>query len=68
MMDGEDGGDVSVHMARQIDENLKRAFGAGAAGPVPDRFLNLIEKLRTEGVANPPAAEAEHRNMAGARR
>ena len=68
MADGEDGRDVSVHMAQQIDENLKRAFGTSAVGPVPDKFLQLIEKLRTEGASNAPAAEAEERNMAGARR
>ena len=45
-MDGEDGRDVSNHMAQQIDENLKRAFGSAA--PVPDRFLQLIEQLRAQ--------------------
>ena len=68
MADGEDERDVSLHMAQQIDENLKRAFGAGAVGPVPDKFFDLIEKLRTEGASNGGVPAAEERSMAGARR
>lgn len=40
---------------RLIDENLKRAFDTVADEPVPDRFKQLIEKLRAEN--NPTANE-----------
>lgn len=30
----------------QIDENLKKAFGAIAGEPVPERFTKLLEELR----------------------
>ena len=63
MMDGEDGRDVSTHMARQIDENLKRAFGT--ADPVPDRFLQLIAKLREQETDGPGAAAGHAANAAG---
>ena len=32
-----------------IDENLRRAFGEMADAPVPEKFLELLEKLRSEG-------------------
>lgn len=33
---------------RMINENLKRAFDNVASEPVPDRFTELLQKLRTE--------------------
>jgi hypothetical protein len=33
---------------QEIDRNMKRAFEELAQEPVPDRFLNLIERLRRE--------------------
>ena len=67
-MDGEDDRDVSARLTRQIDENLRRVYGADAPGAVPDKFLQLIERLREEG-ASPAAAPAfEERSVAGARR
>ncbi|WP_082008917.1 MULTISPECIES: NepR family anti-sigma factor [unclassified Leisingera] len=31
---------------REIDENLKRAFDQIASEPVPDRFTDLLKKLK----------------------
>ncbi|WP_253286224.1 NepR family anti-sigma factor [Ruegeria sp. HKCCD6157] len=33
---------------QRIDENLKRAFDEVASEPVPDRFVDLLEKLRNQ--------------------
>ncbi|WP_171172688.1 NepR family anti-sigma factor [Ruegeria sp. HKCCA0370] len=33
---------------KRIDENLKRAFDEVASEPVPDRFVDLLEKLRNQ--------------------
>ncbi|WP_425079913.1 NepR family anti-sigma factor [Ruegeria denitrificans] len=33
---------------KRIDENLKRAFDEVANEPVPDRFVDLLEKLRNQ--------------------
>ncbi|GIT92039.1 hypothetical protein JANAI62_24960 [Jannaschia pagri] len=33
---------------RQIDENLRRVFDDAAAEPLPDRFTDLIAKLKSK--------------------
>ncbi|WP_253282589.1 NepR family anti-sigma factor [Ruegeria atlantica] len=33
---------------QRIDDNLKRAFDEVANEPVPDRFVDLLEKLRNQ--------------------
>lgn len=33
-------------MNRQIDENLKRAFDTAASEELPDRFKDLLAKLK----------------------
>lgn len=35
-------------MERQIDENLRRVYEQEATQDVPDRFLELLEKLREQ--------------------
>ena len=34
---------------KQIDENLKRVYEQDATTEVPDRFLELLEKLKEQG-------------------
>ena len=41
---------------RQIDANLKRAFDTLASEPVPDRFTDLLDKLR-KGTAGDAAGD-----------
>lgn len=35
-------------LERQIDENLRRVYEQEATQDVPDRFLELLEKLREQ--------------------
>lgn len=35
-------------MTQQIDENLRRVYSETAQEPVPDRFADLLEKLRQQ--------------------
>lgn len=39
-------------VARQIDENLKRAFDDLAAEEVPDRFRQILDQLRAQDIAS----------------
>ena len=43
-------------LTQQIDENLRRVYSETAQEPVPDRFAELLEKLRqqekSEGAAH----------------
>jgi len=39
---------------QQIDENLKRVFDDALNEAVPDRFLDLIEQLKSADVARKP--------------
>lgn len=34
---------------KQIDENLKRVYDQEATQQVPDKFLELLDKLREQG-------------------
>ncbi|APX15572.1 hypothetical protein BWR17_06825 [Phaeobacter inhibens] len=34
---------------REIDSNLKKAFDTLASEPIPDRFANLLDKLKAKG-------------------
>lgn len=34
---------------KQIDENLKRVYEQEATSDVPDRFLELLQKLKDQG-------------------
>lgn len=36
-------------MEKQIDENLKRVYEQDATNDVPDRFLELLQKLKDQG-------------------
>ncbi|MDO6669121.1 NepR family anti-sigma factor [Paracoccus sp. 1_MG-2023] len=36
-------------MEQQIDENLKRVYEQDATDNVPDRFLELLQKLKEQG-------------------
>lgn len=38
-----------VALEKQIDENLRRAYEQDIAEDVPDRFLELLQKLRDQG-------------------
>nr|WP_306127866.1 NepR family anti-sigma factor [Roseovarius sp. MMSF_3350] len=40
-----------------IDENLKRAFNDVASEPLPSRFTDLLEQLKTNGT--PEGADRE---------
>ncbi|WP_209599342.1 NepR family anti-sigma factor [Ruegeria sp. HKCCSP351] len=42
----------SKRIDREIDENLKRAFDELANEPIPDRFTELLDQLRS-GTAHP---------------
>lgn len=35
-------------IARQIDENLRRAYEQDTSKDIPDRFLDLLAKLREQ--------------------
>jgi hemerythrin-like domain-containing protein len=35
-------------VTQQIDENLRRVYSETAQEPVPDRFADLLEKLRQQ--------------------
>jgi hypothetical protein len=43
-----------------IDENLKRAFDDVASEPLPSRFTDLLEQLKTEGA--PKGSDQESDN------
>ena len=43
-----------------IDENLKRAFEDVASEPLPSRFTDLLEQLKTSGA--PESADPESDN------
>ena len=73
MMDGEDQRDVSARLTQQIDENLKRVYQEIVGDDVPDKFMQLLSRLRDEGpeAADPAAGEdavVPMPTMAGSRR
>ena len=73
MMDGEDQRDVSERLTQQIDENLKRVYQEIVGDDVPDKFMQLLSRLRDEGpeVAEPATdddAVVPMPTMAGSRR
>ena len=39
----------SKAVEQQIDENLKRVYEQDATDNVPDRFLDLLQKLKEQG-------------------
>jgi hypothetical protein len=41
---------------QQIDENLRRVYDDALNQAVPDRFLDLIERLKTADTARDPGA------------
>ena len=43
----DDKGKSRLH--QQIDENLKRVYEQDATQQIPDKFLELLEKLRDNG-------------------
>ncbi|MGR3542279.1 MAG: NepR family anti-sigma factor [Hasllibacter sp.] len=45
-MSTDDGSKSRTQVAAQIDENLKRVYSDVIEGDVPDRFKDLIAKLR----------------------
>ncbi|MDD9724501.1 NepR family anti-sigma factor [Roseovarius sp. SK2] len=47
-------------MDTTIDENLKRAFDDVASEPLPSRFTDLLEQLKTEGA--PKGSDQESDN------
>ena len=74
-MDGEDERDVSTRLTQQIDENLKRVYQDIVGSNVPDKFLDLLDRLRDQDgdvheEAAPRAQDSPmpDRSMAGARR
>lgn len=40
---------VSARMRAQIDENLRRVYAANLSEDIPDRFKDLLSKLRAAG-------------------
>ena len=42
----------------EIDRSLKRAFDELASEPLPDRFTDLIDRLRSGAAAPPKTDEA----------
>lgn len=36
-------------MEKQIDENLKRVYEQDTTDQIPDRFLDLLKKLKEQG-------------------
>ncbi|WP_160321380.1 NepR family anti-sigma factor [Roseovarius atlanticus] len=42
-----------------IDENLKRAFEDVASEPLPSRFTDLLEQLKTSGTADGANSESD---------
>ncbi|WP_193743450.1 NepR family anti-sigma factor [Tateyamaria sp. ANG-S1] len=44
----------------EIDANLKRAFDNLANEPVPDRFTDLLNQLRTGGATDASQKEAQN--------
>jgi hypothetical protein len=41
----------AIELGRQIDENLKRAYDEALREDIPDRFKDLLAKLRAKGSA-----------------
>ncbi|WP_299045769.1 NepR family anti-sigma factor [uncultured Tateyamaria sp.] len=48
-------------VAAQIDANLKRAFDDLASEPIPDRFTDLLNQLRTGGGATGDKGAADEK-------
>ncbi|WP_083803438.1 NepR family anti-sigma factor [Sagittula stellata] len=46
----------SSRVQREIDENLKRAYGDMTKEEVPDRFTDLLDKLRAAESSDKPAS------------
>lgn len=42
-----------------IDENLKRAFEDVASEPLPSRFTDLLEQLKTSGAPDGAKSESD---------
>jgi Anti-sigma factor NepR len=40
---------VRAHIRAQIDENLRRVYHANMSEDLPDRFKDLLSKLRVSG-------------------
>lgn len=51
----------SKRIDREIDENLKRAFDEMANEPIPDRFTELLDQLRS-GAAHPKTGSERDSN------
>ena len=45
------GSDVSPELRRQIDENLRRLYGAPTDEALPDHLQALVERLRNRDAA-----------------
>ena len=50
----------SSRTKREIDENLRRAYGDLANQDVPDRFTKLLDQLRKSGTPDGSKAEGDH--------
>ena len=44
--------DEDTKVARQIDDNLRRVFQEKIEEEIPDRFQQLLEKLRSSDASN----------------
>lgn len=49
----------SSDVDRLIDDNLRHAFESLANEPVPDRFMDLIQKLRANEEQDKPGAQKD---------
>ena len=47
-MNDETDNETRPQVAAQIDENLRRVYADVIEGDVPDRFKNLIERLKAQ--------------------
>jgi hypothetical protein len=39
-------------LEKQVEENLRRVYQAKAGEPVPERFMELLQKLRSQEQGN----------------
>ncbi|WP_322892290.1 NepR family anti-sigma factor [Yoonia sp. 72] len=46
-------------MNQQIDDNLRRVYADAAKEPVPERFTQLLEQLRTRAAERTPEPPEE---------
>jgi len=49
--------DRKARMEEQIDDNLRRVYAQASKEDVPDRFLKLLEQLRSQDPDQRPPGE-----------